>query len=129
MAVCFQSGEELVQKEHLAAVHDQAFERFVANFRSSLGSVKQVWMIASFLQLHSNIEQRNRSVVRAECAVVSRQNVLVPVRLHRTTLVTWERSNSLQQTCMADISTRKIRSLLVGSSLMTSFFSRRSMIA
>lgn len=139
MTLALEAGEELVEKDHLARVHDEPFERLLARVGPRLGALEQVRVVRRLLELHRNVKERHVLVGAVERGVVLRASGFEKVskwagdddddddsrRARRRTLV---RMFLYHHVCMLDISMRRLRSLLVGSSLMTSRLRRRSMI-
>jgi hypothetical protein len=134
VTILLEARQELVQQNHLARVHHEAFERLFTRLGLRLGTFEKVRVIGRLLELHGDVEQRDLLVGSAEGRVILQSRP--PGQRTQATKARWPRIRSLtrvrmflyHQVCMLDISTRRIRSLLVGSSLMTSRLSRRSMI-
>ena len=62
MAVGFQPNKKLVQQYKFAAVHDDAFEGLVFVVGILLCALEEEWMIGSFFQLHSYVEETDVAV-------------------------------------------------------------------
>lgn len=129
MSILLESREELVEEDHLAAVRDDSPEGLLAKVRARLGAFEEEGMVRGLLELHRDVEEGDSRIGSTESRVVLREQESGRCgrdrERRRRTLV---RMFLYHQVCMLDISTRRMRSLFVGSSLMTSRLRRRSMM-
>lgn len=59
VVVRLETCEELVEKNHLARVHDEAAQLLVDGLCAVLSSVKQVGMVGRLLELHGDVHERH----------------------------------------------------------------------
>lgn len=57
MAVLFEPRQEFVQENHFATIDDNVPQRLFFDVRAHFGAIKQEWVIARLLELHSNVEE------------------------------------------------------------------------
>ena len=62
MAILPQAREQLVQQDHLPAVHNEALERRLVVVAAELGAVEQEGVVSGLLKLHDDVEQRDIAV-------------------------------------------------------------------
>lgn len=129
MPVLLEAREELVEEDHLAAVRDDSLEGLFAVVGAGLGAFEEEGMVRRLLQLHGDVEEGDSGVSPAKSRVVLWKQVVKTCRMEEEReRQTFVRMFLYHQVCMFDISTRRMRSLFVGSSLMTSRLRRRSMM-
>lgn len=59
VTVRLEARKELVQKDHLARVHDEAPKLLVDRLGAILGSIEQVRVVCSLLELHGDVHERD----------------------------------------------------------------------
>lgn len=75
-----QARQELVEQDHLAAVYHEASQSLFFLSRCRLGAVKEEWMVARFLELHSDVEERYAAVAGRKRFVVLASAQLIRLR-------------------------------------------------
>jgi broad-specificity NMP kinase len=57
MTILPKAYEELVEENHLSAVHDKAFESVIVDISAYFGTVEEIRVVRSFLELHCNVQE------------------------------------------------------------------------
>lgn len=72
VTVLLETGEKLVEEDHLSRIHNEAFERFLASAGASLGALEEEGVVGRLLELHRDVQKGDAGVGTTERLVVLR---------------------------------------------------------